>query len=150
METVSLIYVHWMYLCYSSIQLYRLEAPLHVHLDSDFQSLDGLSLEPSSWLEIPLHADRPIPFKCAVSTHVVRCGRIVFMDTLGNIGRPCLVHAVGFDSLLRRVHYTAAVVCSLPRNRRGCHYNGVPYPPGPRLLVLALLAQSYELQLWLR
>lgn len=35
--------------------------------DADFQSEDGLSLEPDSWLEIPLHSDRPIPFSCAVS-----------------------------------------------------------------------------------
>ena len=121
-----------------------------MHLDSDFQSLDGLSIEPSSWLEIPLHADRAIPFKCAVSTHVVCCGRTVFMDPLGYIARPCSILAVSFDSLLRRLHYTATVVCPMPRNRRGRYDNRVSYPPGARLLVLALVAQSYKLQLWLR
>ncbi len=44
-----------------------MEAPIAVQPETDFQSLDGLSLEPESWLEIPLRSDRPIPFKCAVS-----------------------------------------------------------------------------------
>ncbi|EKM58006.1 uncharacterized protein PHACADRAFT_206848 [Phanerochaete carnosa HHB-10118-sp] len=45
----------------------RLEAPVIYQPDTDFQSLDGLYLEPDSWLEIPLRSDRPIPFKCAVT-----------------------------------------------------------------------------------
>ncbi|CAL1699600.1 unnamed protein product [Somion occarium] len=48
----------------------RLEAPILLQPDTDFQSLDGLSLEPESWLEIPLRSDRPIPFKCAITLPV--------------------------------------------------------------------------------
>lgn len=42
-----------------------LEAPILYHPETDFQSLDG-SMEPDSWIEIPLRSERPIPFKCAV------------------------------------------------------------------------------------
>ncbi|KAI0792482.1 hypothetical protein C8Q75DRAFT_804856 [Abortiporus biennis] len=48
----------------------RLDSPICYQSDSDFQSLDGLSLEPESWLEIPLRSDRPIPFKCALTLPV--------------------------------------------------------------------------------
>lgn len=44
-----------------------LEAPILYHPETDFQSLDG-SMEPDSWIEIPLQSERPIPFKCAVTT----------------------------------------------------------------------------------
>ncbi|KAI0701370.1 hypothetical protein BC835DRAFT_245424 [Cytidiella melzeri] len=44
----------------------QLEAPILLQPEADFQSQDG-SLEPESWLEIPLHSDRAIPFKCAVT-----------------------------------------------------------------------------------
>lgn len=53
-----------------SDQLHRLDAPLQFQPETDFQSLDGFSLEPESWLEIPLRSDRPIPFKCAVSSQI--------------------------------------------------------------------------------
>lgn len=45
----------------------RLETPILIQPDLDFQSLDALSQEPDSWLEMPLISDRPIPFQCAVS-----------------------------------------------------------------------------------
>lgn len=48
-------------------QTTRLEAPVLYQPDTDFQSLDGLYLEPDSWLEIPLRTDRPIPYKCAIT-----------------------------------------------------------------------------------
>ncbi|EMD35360.1 hypothetical protein CERSUDRAFT_116150 [Gelatoporia subvermispora B] len=44
-----------------------IEAPILYQPDVGFESLDGLSLEPESWMEIPLKSDRPIPCKCAVA-----------------------------------------------------------------------------------
>ncbi|EGN92882.1 hypothetical protein SERLA73DRAFT_98668 [Serpula lacrymans var. lacrymans S7.3] len=44
-----------------------LEAPILFQPDTDFQSLDGLSMDPECWLEMPLKADRPIPFQCALT-----------------------------------------------------------------------------------
>ena len=124
----------------------RLEAPLLLHPDADFQSLDGISMEPSSWLEIPLRADRAIPFKCAVSIHVVDYGRTVFiMDPLGYIARPSHVLAVDFHSLLRRLHNTTAVTSHGPRNRRGRDYHRVPHSPGPYLLVATTFPQPHKL-----
>ncbi|KAK0203406.1 hypothetical protein DFS33DRAFT_1383665 [Desarmillaria ectypa] len=43
-----------------------LEAPILYHPDVDFQSLDGLG-DNGSWLEMPLRADRPVPFRCAIT-----------------------------------------------------------------------------------
>ncbi|TCD67425.1 hypothetical protein EIP91_012397 [Steccherinum ochraceum] len=48
----------------------RVNATVLYEPDSDFQSLDGLSVEPDAWLEIPLRADRPVPFKCAITLPV--------------------------------------------------------------------------------
>ena len=48
---------------------YRVNATILYAPDPDFQSLDGLSVEPDAWLEIPLKSDRVVPFKCAVSGH---------------------------------------------------------------------------------
>ncbi|KAF9061548.1 hypothetical protein BDP27DRAFT_1337948 [Rhodocollybia butyracea] len=42
-------------------------APIYYHPDTDFQSLDGSSQEPGSWLEMPLRFDRPMPFRCAIT-----------------------------------------------------------------------------------
>ncbi|KZT23698.1 hypothetical protein NEOLEDRAFT_1069024 [Neolentinus lepideus HHB14362 ss-1] len=44
-----------------------LEAPILVHPDTDFSSLDGLGYEPQSWIEIPLKSERPIAFQCAIT-----------------------------------------------------------------------------------
>lgn len=46
---------------------FRLEAPVLLQPDTDFQSIDGFAMEPKSWLEMPLIPERPIPFNCAVS-----------------------------------------------------------------------------------
>ncbi|KAI0319240.1 hypothetical protein OF83DRAFT_1055304 [Amylostereum chailletii] len=45
----------------------ELEIPILFQPDSDFLSFDGLAVEHSSWLEIPLRAERPVPFQCAVT-----------------------------------------------------------------------------------
>lgn len=45
----------------------KLEAPISFCPDSDFQSLDGSVLEPSLWIEMPLKAERFIPFQCAIT-----------------------------------------------------------------------------------
>ncbi|KAI0346440.1 hypothetical protein BDW22DRAFT_756700 [Trametopsis cervina] len=45
----------------------QMDAPIIFQPDVDFQSHDGTSMDPESWLEIPLHSDRTIPFKCAVT-----------------------------------------------------------------------------------
>ena len=44
-----------------------MEIPFLLLPDADFQSFDGVATAQESWLEMPLHADRPMPFKCAVS-----------------------------------------------------------------------------------
>ncbi|KAJ7100202.1 hypothetical protein B0H15DRAFT_920128 [Mycena belliarum] len=44
-----------------------LEVPILLHPDPDFHSLEGLSDSSVSWLEMPLKADRPISFRCAVT-----------------------------------------------------------------------------------
>ncbi|THH19128.1 hypothetical protein EW146_g1996 [Bondarzewia mesenterica] len=44
-----------------------LEVPVLIQHDNEFLSLDGLQLNPESWLEIPLRSDRPIPCHCAVT-----------------------------------------------------------------------------------
>ncbi|KAJ7158185.1 hypothetical protein C8R43DRAFT_1124808 [Mycena crocata] len=44
-----------------------LDVPIVLHPDPDFQSLDGLPDNSSSWLEMPLKSDRPISFRCAVT-----------------------------------------------------------------------------------
>ena len=49
--------------------LSRLEAPVFIQPDTDFQSVDGFAVEPQSWLEMPLMPERPIPFNCAVSKY---------------------------------------------------------------------------------
>ncbi|KAH9941719.1 uncharacterized protein BXZ73DRAFT_74910 [Epithele typhae] len=43
------------------------EAPIIYQPEADFQSLDGHAMQGESWLEIPLKADRPVPFSCAVT-----------------------------------------------------------------------------------
>ncbi|KAJ3552869.1 hypothetical protein NM688_g3926 [Phlebia brevispora] len=87
-----------------------LEAPLLLQPEADFQSLDGLSMEPTSWLEIPLHADRPIPFRCA--TRPVFLGRHPFLFFVVFTTRPrspLLAREIAADatitvSLIRQVH----------------------------------------------
>lgn len=50
------------------IKKHRVEAPIALHADADFHSLDGVDSIPKSWLELPLRTDRSkIPFQCAVS-----------------------------------------------------------------------------------
>ncbi|KAI0035808.1 hypothetical protein K488DRAFT_42564 [Vararia minispora EC-137] len=43
------------------------EIPILFQPDTDFLSLDGMDVEPDSWLEIPLRAERSVPFQCAVT-----------------------------------------------------------------------------------
>ncbi|TFY80936.1 hypothetical protein EWM64_g3077, partial [Hericium alpestre] len=58
------------------------EIPILFQPDSEFLSLDGLSIEPESWLERPLRSDRPIPIQCAVTlpspAHFPRNGAIQY------------------------------------------------------------------------
>jgi hypothetical protein len=50
--------------------LLSLEAPILIQPDTDWSSLDGLSIEPEAWLEVPLKSERPLPFQCAVSCYI--------------------------------------------------------------------------------
>ncbi|PCH35381.1 hypothetical protein WOLCODRAFT_139875 [Wolfiporia cocos MD-104 SS10] len=43
------------------------EAPIIFEPECDFESFDGRSMEHEAWVEMPLHPDRPVPFKCAVA-----------------------------------------------------------------------------------
>ncbi|KIP07307.1 hypothetical protein PHLGIDRAFT_19214 [Phlebiopsis gigantea 11061_1 CR5-6] len=91
----------------------RLDAPIIYQPDTDFQSLDGLYLEPESWLEIPLRSDRPIPFKCAITLPdpptFPRSGYIPFFVVFTTKPRsPTLAREIAADatiaiSLLRQV-----------------------------------------------
>ncbi|KAF7325789.1 hypothetical protein MKEN_00429500 [Mycena kentingensis (nom. inval.)] len=44
-----------------------LEVPIVLHADPDFHSMDAKAETGSAWLEMPLKADRPMPFRCAVT-----------------------------------------------------------------------------------
>ncbi|KAK7034491.1 hypothetical protein VNI00_012338 [Paramarasmius palmivorus] len=44
-----------------------LDVPIYYHSDADFQSVDCSPKEHSSWLEMPLRSDRPMPFRCAIT-----------------------------------------------------------------------------------
>jgi len=48
----------------------RVNATILYEPEPDFQSRDGLHVEPDAWLEIPLASDRPVPFKCAITLPV--------------------------------------------------------------------------------
>jgi hypothetical protein len=54
---------------FAYVYCFSLEAPILIQLDSEWSSLDGCSptSNPSSWIEVPLRADRPLPFSCAVT-----------------------------------------------------------------------------------
>lgn len=45
---------------------YRLEAPILFQPDSDFQSVDALSVTPEAWAEWPLSSVEGLPVECAV------------------------------------------------------------------------------------
>lgn len=49
---------------------YSLDVPILYQPDAGFQSLDALSGDQDSWLEMPLRSDRPMPFRCAVSLYM--------------------------------------------------------------------------------
>lgn len=44
-----------------------LDVPIFYHSDADFQSIDISPKEHTSWLEMPLRCDRPMPFRCAIT-----------------------------------------------------------------------------------
>ncbi|KAI3608216.1 hypothetical protein WG66_006559 [Moniliophthora roreri] len=44
-----------------------LDVPIYYYSDADFQSVDCSPKEHSSWLEMPLRSDRPMPFRCAIT-----------------------------------------------------------------------------------
>ncbi|KAJ8081755.1 hypothetical protein PM082_007601 [Marasmius tenuissimus] len=44
-----------------------LDVPIFYHSDADFQSVDIVPKEHTSWLEMPLRSDRPMPFRCAIT-----------------------------------------------------------------------------------
>ncbi|KXN92145.1 hypothetical protein AN958_09237 [Leucoagaricus sp. SymC.cos] len=44
-----------------------LEVPIIIQADKDFQSIDASPKSQESWTEMPLKAERPVPFRCAVT-----------------------------------------------------------------------------------
>ncbi|KIJ59377.1 hypothetical protein HYDPIDRAFT_162488 [Hydnomerulius pinastri MD-312] len=90
-----------------------LEAPISFQPDVDFQSLDGSSIEPESWLEMPLKSERPIPFHCAVTLPrpqtFSRCSSIPYFVVFTTTPRSsCLTKEIAADatiaiSLIRKV-----------------------------------------------
>lgn len=46
----------------------HVEAPIIFEPDHVFESLDGRAPDKDAWLEVQLRPERPIPFKCAVSS----------------------------------------------------------------------------------
>lgn len=63
----------------------RLEVPLLLERDKDFESLDGSSSQPEFWLEMPLTSNRSSPLQCAVSRSQInspsfRYRRLIFAD----------------------------------------------------------------------
>ncbi|EED81396.1 predicted protein [Postia placenta Mad-698-R] len=89
-------------------------APIILEPDPEFESLDGRSMEPESWIEHSLRSERPIPFKCAValpdtpsfSRSVTIPYYVVFTTTPRS---PTLTHEILADatisvSLLRQIN----------------------------------------------
>ncbi|OCH89348.1 hypothetical protein OBBRIDRAFT_778682 [Obba rivulosa] len=103
-----------------------LEAPILYQPDVGFESLDGLSLEPESWMEIPLKSDRPIPFKCAVA----------LPDPLTFHRAGAISHYVVFTTtprsppLAREIASDATISVSLVRQ---VNINALFSPPSPSL-----------------
>jgi len=89
-------------------------APIVFQPEHDFESLDGRSLEPESWIEIPLRSERPIPFTCAVALPDMpsfsRSASIPYYVVFTTTPRsPTLAHEIVVDatiavSLLREVN----------------------------------------------
>ncbi|KAA1472559.1 hypothetical protein DENSPDRAFT_778464 [Dentipellis sp. KUC8613] len=82
-----------------------LEIPILFQPDSDFLSLDGLSNEPESWLEIPLRSDRPIPIQCAVTlpspSHFPRSGAIAYFVVFSTTPKsPSLAREIASDATI--------------------------------------------------
>ncbi|TFK46881.1 hypothetical protein OE88DRAFT_1648360 [Heliocybe sulcata] len=95
-----------------------LEAPIIVHPDTEFSSLDGLGYEPESWLEIPLKSERSIPFQCAITlpspSLFPRSAAIPFFVVFTTVHRSSgLAREIASDatitiSLLRKIHISAS------------------------------------------
>ncbi|KAI0052143.1 hypothetical protein FA95DRAFT_1602103 [Auriscalpium vulgare] len=90
-----------------------LEVPVLFQPDNDFQSLDALTIEPDSWLEIPLRSDRPIPCQSAITlpspADFPRFGSLPFFVVFSTTPKsPALAREIAADatitvSLLRQV-----------------------------------------------
>ncbi|KAH7923436.1 hypothetical protein BV22DRAFT_1106086 [Leucogyrophana mollusca] len=88
-----------------------LEAPILFQPDVDFQSLDGSSIEPESWLEMPLKWERPIPFQCHVTLPMPhtfsRCSSIPYYVVFTTTPRS--------STLAREIAADATIAVSLVR-----------------------------------
>ncbi|KAJ7598994.1 hypothetical protein C8J56DRAFT_179396 [Mycena floridula] len=101
----------------------QLEIPFLFQPDADFESLDGRDRD--SWLEMPLRADRPMPFKCAVtlptSVTFSRGSSIPYFVVFGTTPRS--------SSLAREIAADATISVSL--QRQITIMEQVTLPPSP-------------------
>ncbi|EPQ52132.1 hypothetical protein GLOTRDRAFT_80307 [Gloeophyllum trabeum ATCC 11539] len=106
-----------------------LEAPIIVHPDTEFSSLDGLAYEPESWVEIPLKSERSIPFQCAITLP----SPAVFPRTASLPFFVVFTTTPRSSTLAREIASDATITVSLLRN---VHINASPFglptpPPSP-------------------
>ncbi|KDQ58688.1 hypothetical protein JAAARDRAFT_176742 [Jaapia argillacea MUCL 33604] len=105
-----------------------LEAPILFQPDTDFSSLDALSMQPASWLEMPLRAERPIPFRCAITlpspAAFPRSGSIPYFVVFTTTPRS--------SSLAKEIASDATVTVSLIRRITvNALHSGLPPTPPP-------------------
>ncbi|KAI0066841.1 hypothetical protein BV25DRAFT_1819957 [Artomyces pyxidatus] len=112
-----------------------LEVPVLFQPDTEFLSLEGLAVEPESWLEIPLRSDRSIPCQSAVTLpspcDFPRFGSLPFFVVFSTTPKsPSLAREIAADATIT-VSLLRQVTIDSSRSRPSSLYSssGPPTPP---------------------